>query len=115
MIGQKHRFRGSGSLRYVYSRGQTIRGPLFLIKSVLNDRRDSYRAAIVVSRKVHKSAVKRNRIRRRLYELIRLLDPQITEPYDIVITILSDQVAKTDRDILKEQLVKQLGQAGVIK
>ena len=31
----------------------------------------TYRAAVVVSKKVHKSAVVRNRIRRRLYEITR--------------------------------------------
>lgn len=115
MITQKHRFRGHGSLKYVYSRGRTVRGPLFSVKSILNDRRSSYRVAIVVSRKVHKSAVKRNRIRRRLYELIRQLDSQIAGPYDMVVTIFSDQIIETESAILNQQLMKQLNEAGVIK
>ena len=71
MISRKHRFHGYGSLRYVYQNGKTVRGPLASLKYVHNPRRDSYRFAIVVSKKVNKSAIVRNRIRRRLFAIIR--------------------------------------------
>lgn len=91
-----------------------MRGPLFSIKSVLNNRRSTYRAAVVVSRKVHKSAVTRNRIRRRLYEILRQIEGDIAGPYDIVITVFHDGVLKDSADNLAVQLKKQLGDAGVL-
>ena len=114
MISRQHRFHGYNSLRYVYRNGQTVRGPLFAIKSVLNDKRDNYRIAVVVSRKVNKSAVSRNRIRRRLYEIVRLLEPELIEPHDIVITVFHDSVLDEPHASLTRQVKKQFNQAGIL-
>jgi ribonuclease P protein component len=114
MINRIHRFVGPNSLRFVYKQGATVRGPLFAVKSVANSRRRTYRAAVVVSRKVHKSAFGRNRIRRRLYEAIRGLEDDIAGPYDIVLTVFSDGVLDEPYDSLTAQLRKQLSQAGIL-
>ncbi|HVS78862.1 MAG TPA: ribonuclease P protein component [Candidatus Saccharimonadales bacterium] len=115
MLSRANRFHGLGSLRHVYRGGQTARGPLFGVKAVTNSRRRDWRAAVVVSRKVNKSAVARNRIRRRLYEALRQLDAQITRPHDIVVTVFSDKVIETPHAELTGQLKKQLKQAGVLQ
>lgn len=114
MISRVHRFHGYNSLRSVYSRGQTVRSPLLAVKYLRNGRRSSYRAAVVVSRKVHKSAVVRNRIRRRLYEVLRLYQSQLTEPYDIVITVFDDQLAGMTAGTLTSLLHGQLKKAGLL-
>src|SRR3990172_4182898 len=114
MISKEHRFAGQAGLRYVYRHGQTVRGPLFSINSVRNSRRATYRAAVVISRKVHKLAVVRNKIRRRLYEAIRVLEDDIAGPYDIVLNVFSDSVADEPAESLKRQLKKQLTEAGVL-
>lgn len=71
MISQKHRFHGHASLRFVLANGQQARGKSLSIKYTNNPHRHQSRVAIVVSKKVCKHAVDRNRIRRRLYEIIR--------------------------------------------
>jgi ribonuclease P protein component len=114
MISRKNRFHGYNSLRHVYRGGQMARGPLFAVKSVANPRRQAYRAAVVVSRKVNKSAVARNRIRRRLYENIRELEPSMSEPHDIVISVFSDAVLQTPPAELSGQLKKQFKQVGIL-
>lgn len=114
MISVAHRFHGHGSLRYVYQHGQTIRGPLTALKFIKNTKRQKYRLAVVVSKKVSKSAVTRNRIRRRLYEQVRLHQLEITEPYDIVMTVFHEQLATLPADELKRLLRAQLRQAGII-
>lgn len=113
MIGKSHRFHGHNSLTYVYRNGQTIRGPLTAVKYVLNKRRSTYRVAVVVSKKVHKSAVVRNRIRRRLYEQVRLISDQITEPYDIVFTVFHETLADIPADEVKKLVHAQLHQAKI--
>lgn len=70
--------------------------------------------AVVVSRKVHKSAVVRNRIRRRLYEIVRKHESQIKEPYDMVFTAFSDQLAVIDAADLQERILTKLREAGII-
>jgi ribonuclease P protein component len=114
MISGKHRFHGYGSLKYVYQRGQTTRGPLFSIKSVINPKRSNYRLAVVVSKKVHKSAVARNRIRRRIYEAFRLFEPDIAEPYDLVLTVFSDTAESEPIEKIHSQIKKQLQSSDVL-
>lgn len=114
MIAKEHRFAGQAGLRYVYRQGQTVRGPLFSIRSVLNPRRKTYRAAVVISRKVHKSAVARNSMRRRLFENIRNLEAGISQPHDIVLTVFSDSLLDEPPKSLARQVEKQLMAAGVL-
>lgn len=114
MISRTHRFHGHGSLRYVYQHGQTIRGPLCALKYVKNDRRKSYRLAVVVSKKVHKSAVRRNRIRRRLYEAYRVLADGVA-PYDMVVTVFHEQVADMPIEELRALVKAQLKQAAILQ
>lgn len=114
MISRKHRFHGYGSLRHVYRSGSTVRGPLCSLKYSHNPKRQHYRLAVVVSKKVAKSAVLRNRIRRRVYEAVRLLENGITQPYDLVITIFNEQMARQESDELRRVIKAQLKQAGVL-
>lgn len=113
MIHKSHRFQGRGSLRFVYQKGDTVRGQAMSLRYILNRRNNSYRAAVVVSKKVHKSAVVRNRIRRRIYELLRLRLQTSTEPYDIVLLIYSDQLAEVPADQLEEAVLGLLAKANI--
>lgn len=101
-------------MRYVYQNSQTVRGPLCSLKYIRNERRKNYRLAVVVSKKVHKSAVKRNRIRRRLYEAMRLAAANIPA-YDMVITVFHEQVATMPAEELTTMVSAQLRQAGIAK
>ena len=114
MIVRYHRFHGYNSLRHVYQRGQTVRDSSMALRYLLNSRRKTFRVAVVVSRKVSKSAVVRNRIRRRLYELLRNHQDQITQPYDLVLTVFSDQIADLPTNKLAEALNVQLLKAKLI-
>ena len=71
MLASTNRFHGHGSLRYVYKNGKAIRGHYVTIKYAANSRRSTPRVAVVISKKVLKSAVGRNRVRRRIYESLR--------------------------------------------
>jgi ribonuclease P protein component len=113
MISRLHRFHGYGSLGFAYRKGTTVRGPLFALRSVTNTRISHYRAAVVVSRKVHKSAVVRNRIRRRLYALIREELPPTTPPHDLIFTVFSDKVADASAPELRQAMASLLEKAGL--
>jgi len=114
MISRQHRFHGLNSLKVVYKYGQTARHQQLNLRYQLNDKRQSYRCAVVVSKKVNKSAVGRNRIRRRIFETIRLLEPKITKPYDLVITVYSAGISDLPSDQLSQQIERLLASAGVI-
>ena len=115
MISRKHRFHGYNSLKFVYRNGRVARGSAFAVKAALNEKRRNYRVAVVVARKVNKSAVARNRMRRRLYEIVREVDDRISGPYDIAITVFQNSLLESSHSQVKTQLVKQLKDAGVIK
>lgn len=114
MIASTFRFHGYGSLNYVYRQGTTVRNTLCSLRYIKNERRKKPRVAVVVSKKVHKSAVVRNRIRRRLYEIIRQHQPAITEPYDIIFSVFSDQVAEMPYPELMKLLTSQLREAKIL-
>lgn len=114
MVSGEHRFHGLSSLRFVYGRGQVARGQYFAIKYALNPKRSTYRIAVVVSKKVSKSAVTRNRIRRRFYESVREIEQEIIQPFDIAIMIYSDELASIKSETLRKQLQKQLKNAQII-
>lgn len=114
MITKRHRFHGHNSLKYVYRNGQQVRGPLFSLKYLRNERRETYRLAVVVSRKVNKSSVVRNRIRRRIFEIVRHYESRIHNPYDIVITVFHESVAAIPHEELDTAVRTQLSQAKII-
>jgi ribonuclease P protein component len=112
MISQKYRFHGHNSLKYVFTNGQMARSKFFAIKWAVNERRHHPRLAVVVSKKIFKSAVKRNRIRRRIYEIARPLlnnAPAI----DVVISVYAGEVLDTSHDELAIQLLPLLHETGL--
>lgn len=108
MLSHRNRFHGHGSLRYLYRNGKRERTQNFGLHYIKNPKRDQSRFAVVVSKKIYKSAVKRNRIRRRVYEIIRLELERISPPQDIVITVFTPEILTIDSDKLKKQLLEIL-------
>lgn len=92
MLNRKHRFHGYGSLKRVYTRSQSVRSNFVGLKYANRPNRP-YRVAVVVGKKVHKSAVKRNRIRRRIYELVRK-SKYTPDNKDLAFIVYSDQIIK---------------------
>jgi ribonuclease P protein component len=92
MISQKHRFHGHNSLSYVYKNGASRRSQYANVKFCKNTRRKHTRVAVVVSKKVCKSAVGRNRIRRRVYEWVRPKISTMNDIYDIVYIVSSAEL-----------------------
>ena len=115
MIAQKYRFHGHGSLRYLYNHGQNVRTRTLTLRYIKNARRSEPRITVIVAKKVLKKAVMRNRIRRRLYELIRELLPQLPQDHDIAITVFSAELLLMTHEELKDQLLQILERAELLK
>lgn len=100
MLAKDNRFHGHGSLAYLYKNGTAIRSHLVVIKYLKNPRRTTSRIAVVISKKVHKSAVGRNLIRRRIYEIIRQELPRFSGIYDVAIIVVSGEaIAATHEEL----------------
>jgi ribonuclease P protein component len=72
---------------------------------------DTTRLAVVVSKKVAKSAPTRNRIRRRLFETARRKWPQIAPGFDIIISVFEESVKVTPQEKLDALLDQLLSKA----
>jgi len=115
MLSVIHRFHGHGSLRYVYKNGQAVRSRLVTIKYIANSRRKHSRFSVVVSKKVLKSAVGRNRIRRRIYEVVRHELPHLKPAHDVVIMAFSSELLALPYEELVDTIRQLFTQADLYK
>lgn len=113
MLAAKYRFHSRGGVRYTYQHGKTIRNPKISLVYSQNIR-NKKRFAVVVSKKVLKGAVGRNRIRRRVYEVIRAELPQIGKPVDCIFVVYSREVQDMPFLELKELVRGLLAESGII-
>lgn len=115
MLSFKNRFHGRGGIRYVYQHGHVVRSRLLTCKYLQNPRRQDPRIAVVVSKKVLKTAVGRNRIRRRLYEYLRERTSLLPAGTDLVLIVGSAELRDMSSMELGELLDQMLAQAGLYK
>lgn len=113
MLAAKNRFHGHGSLKYLYKNGTAVRSHWLTIKYIKNPHRKQTRVGVVISKKVHKSAVGRNRIRRRVYEIIRHELPSFNGVYDITIIIISGETITASHEDLLQAVKTLLAQTTV--
>jgi ribonuclease P protein component len=115
MLSVKLRFHGHGSLRFLYKNADAVRSRYITLKSIRNPRRKNSRFSIVVSKKVHKSAVGRNRIRRRLYEIIRHELPRIDGVYDVALIVTSGETLSASHEDLLTNVRDLFDHAGLTR
>lgn len=92
MISSINRFHGHSSLNFVYKNGQAVRSRWLTIKYIKNSKRQNSRIAVIISKKVLKGAVKRNRVRRQIYEYTKNLLPKLNNVYDIAVIVTSGEL-----------------------
>ncbi len=114
MIPKKNRFTGSKAIERVYKTTRPVRTGSFNIR-VKKANTDGYRLAVVVSKKVSKSAVVRNRIRRRIFEHARENIAAIPQAAgkEIIITVFEETAATEKAEELADQLEKLFKKAGI--
>ena len=115
MIPFNNRFHGHSSLNFVYRNGKAIHSRWFIIKTIVNPKRTNPRAAVIVSKKVLKSAVKRNRVRRQIYEYVSTLFPQLDKVYDIAIIVSSGELFTAPQAEIFAQLDQLFSQIDIKK
>ena len=115
MLACKYRFHGHGSLRYVYTHGGAVRSRLVTLKHSRHPKRKHPRVAVVVSKKVYKGAVGRNRIRRRIYEIVRHELPDFHDNQDVVLIVFSSEILTMPAGEVEAAIKQLLSSAGVYK
>jgi len=113
MLKKLYRFHGHGSLNYVHRNGQSARAGFLQLKYVPNKKRTESRLAVVVAKKVAKSAPERNRIRRRLYETMRQQWPLVQHPHDMIILVFDKKAGEMSPQELNRMTVELLHKANL--
>lgn len=79
-----------------------------------NPHRVHSRVTVVVAKKVYKAATKRNRIRRRIYEIVRKHWNDIRHPHDMAIIVFDASVLLMPHAELEKQVLQLLAEAKVL-
>ncbi len=108
MLKKQLRFHGHGSLKYLYKNAEVRRGRYATIRMIENPRRKHSRFTVVISKKVHKSAVGRNRIRRRVYEILRQQVDDFVRPTDIAVIVTNGEALMAPFDQLSQDITTAL-------
>jgi len=113
MLPKKHRLSLRKELRRVQKEGKIYHFPFFglLVNKELEieKQRLESRFAFIVSKKIHKKAVKRNRIKRLLRESVQLLLPKTKPGFEILFLVkktIVDQDFKTVSQSVAESFKK---------
>ena len=124
VLPQRHRLRGSRIFNRIYRQSQRFHGTSMMLRVMAANpallpspechRPSAWRGAVVVSSKVSKRAVVRNRLRRLLHRHLLTLDPTPLPPSWVVFS-LKPGSAELDPAQLLEECSHLLRQAGLMK
>jgi ribonuclease P protein component len=87
MLAKVNRLKKKKDIEKVFEKGKGFKEDFLILKIVKNDLENS-RFAFVVPRKISKKATLRNKIKRRLRELVRLKIKKIKKGMDLVLLAL---------------------------
>jgi len=87
----------------VLEKGKTIKTS-YLVFKYLKQNLPYFRLGILISKKVSKKATERNKIKRRIREIVRLNLPEISDKLDMVFIVLPQ--IKNEFSFLKEEILR---------
>ena len=106
MLARTYRFRGKDALKPLFRRGQRQRGDNFQMRFMATQRKNN-RFAVIVSKKVAKRAVVRNRIRRRIYTVLETY-ARSTPVHDVAIIVYDSDFTSIKRSELEQRIADAL-------
>lgn len=99
MLKRENRLTKDKEFKHVFEKGRSFKENSLFLKISANDL-DSFRIGIIVSKKVSKKAVKRNKIKRQIREIVR--ESNLKNGFDLVIVTYPTISLKTFEEIKKE-------------
>jgi ribonuclease P protein component len=101
-IASKFRIAGQKRIEEVKDKGTILQSSNFGVVYLKNEGLDYSRFAFVISSKISKLAVHRNRVERSIQEAIRRQMTNIPTGYDIVFLVKKSIANKTTEEIMRE-------------
>lgn len=105
---KENRFKERKSFASVLRKGKTVKGKFLILKFIKNNLTKS-RFGFIISKKISKKATDRNKIKRRISEIVRMKTREIKKPIDAVFIARKNIEKQKFQEIEKEtiQLLKQ--------
>lgn len=113
MIAGKFRFHGRAALKFLFGKGKTYRFKNVSIRVAVNSRRVHSRLAVVVGKKVLKAAPKRNVVRRRIFEIMRIHWDHIAPGHDILLSVHNPNILDMPHEQLTDEIVHACREARI--
>lgn len=111
MLSRSQRLSGE-QLEEVLKKGKVIHTPFFWIR--LYKQPGIARVAVLSPQKLLKTAVLRNRFRRKIYEIIGSFKKEMAKDYHLVVC-MKEPILKADKDAMQEKTREIFVKAGVLK
>lgn len=102
MLASEHRLKGEDTFEKIKKEGRLFQGQDFGIAVIERDKGGKSRFGFVVSKKIAKSAVHRNRIKRALREAVRRNLNHFPKGVDAVILAKKSIFKKTTEEVMRE-------------
>ncbi|HLC38899.1 MAG TPA: ribonuclease P protein component [Patescibacteria group bacterium] len=112
MLPKANRLRRNRDFRKIYQKSRKFRADFFIIRYLPNNLPDS-RIGIVISAKAVKKAVRRNLLKRKISEIIRLNLNKIKPGLDIIISVFQ-MPEDLSSSTLTQTVIKNLALAKII-
>ena len=113
MLPLKNRLKKGKDFQRVFDRGKSINSDLISVRFLAN-RTDNMRVGFIVSQKVSKTAVLRNKIKRMLRDIMRANIVGAKEGFDMII-IAKSKISKVQPEEVNEVLKVLLKRSNLIK
>ncbi|MFH0831054.1 MAG: ribonuclease P protein component [Parcubacteria group bacterium] len=101
MLKRSERLARARDIEAVQRSGQTKRNAFFVVRYLIRPRSKLSRATVIVSKRVSKQAVVRNRLKRQVRALLSSPLRSQRVPMDVTVTIRSVALGKTSRELQK--------------
>lgn len=112
MLPRKYRLTAEKDFNRIFKRGRSVHGQGLGLKIALNQLEVS-RFAFVVSTKVSKKAVVRNRLKRQMREIVHEVLKDMKQGTDVVV-MARKEIVDIEFDVLRESLLKALKKAKLL-
>jgi ribonuclease P protein component len=96
----------------IMKRGGLLHSPFFVLR--FSNTASKSRFAISVPKKVAKTATERNKIKRRVYSILRKLIPQLKQNMEMVM-IVKSELTKLSHIKIEEEIRKNFVKSGFLK
>lgn len=114
MLAKKYRLSGSKDYKKVEELGKMFQSENFGVAYLKTDDQNPSRFGFVVSTKIAKDAVDRNRFKRAMSEAVRTSSTQTVNGYDVVFLAKTSIVRVPTSEVMKE-VKSALTKIGIIK